>query len=242
MLIAFFDVYWCVYHYRYLSYITFLPWYLKAFEAFRMLCVAQKNASICRCVHIFMKTHMWSVETLFFPFFECDRCWGPWGARRATAFAMSRKSVVFFEVDVLYTWRSLTFPCTIIHLSALSTTVDRLQLLILSCTDVSSSSASGYTRMSISSQLTLDTQSHPIQFIAWPYILPAKKGRCEIVKHYEVPNCEALWNLLSVSSLCVFCLCFLSGFAFHRTTKKDTFWSKDVDIILLWSGIAGQFF
>ena len=69
-------------------------------------------------------------------------------------------------------------------------------------------------------------------------------------------------------SLSVFCLCFLSGFAFYRTTKNDTFLSINVetrgvlcvlsgfafyratkndaflsinvDIILLWSGIAGQ--
>ena len=34
--------------------------------------------------------------------------------------------------------------------------------------------------------------------------------------------------------------CFLSGFAFYRTTKNDAFLSIDVDIILLWSGIAGQ--
>ena len=41
-------------------------------------------------------------------------------------------------------------------------------------------------------------------------------------------------------SLCVICLCFLSSFAFYRTTKNDTFRSIDVDIMLLWSGIAGQ--
>ena len=43
-------------------------------------------------------------------------------------------------------------------------------------------------------------------------------------------------------SLCVFCLCFLSVFAFYRATKNDTFLSINVDIILLWSGIAGQLF
>ena len=69
-------------------------------------------------------------------------------------------------------------------------------------------------------------------------------------------------------SLCVICLCFLSGFAFSRTTKNDRFRSinvetrgvlvsyqaspfncatnndtcrsVDVDVMLLWSGIAGQ--
>ena len=45
---------------------------------------------------------------------------------------------------------------------------------------------------------------------------------------------------LSVLSVCVFCLCFLSGFAFYRTTKNDTFLRINFDIILLWSGLAGQ--
>ena len=48
---------------------------------------------------------------------------------------------------------------------------------------------------------------------------------------------------LSLSlSLGVFCLCFLSGFAFYRATKNDTFLSINVDIMWLWSGIAGQLF
>ena len=33
---------------------------------------------------------------------------------------------------------------------------------------------------------------------------------------------------------------FLSGFAFYRTTKNDTFLSINFYIILLWSGLAGQ--
>ena len=45
---------------------------------------------------------------------------------------------------------------------------------------------------------------------------------------------------LSVLSVCVFCLCFLSGFAFYRTTKNDTFLSINFDIILLWSKLADQ--
>ena len=49
-----------------------------------------------------------------------------------------------------------------------------------------------------------------------------------------------------VFSACVFCLCFLSvcvvsvlsGFAFYRAAKNDTFLSINIDIILLWSGLA----
>ena len=43
----------------------------------------------------------------------------------------------------------------------------------------------------------------------------------------------------SVFSLC-FCLCFLSGFAFHRTAKNDTFLSINIDLILQWSGLADE--
>ena len=39
---------------------------------------------------------------------------------------------------------------------------------------------------------------------------------------------------------CCCCCCFLSGFAFYRATKNDAFLSINVDILLLWSGIAGQ--
>ncbi|MCV6574474.1 MAG: hypothetical protein OIF58_01965, partial [Cohaesibacter sp.] len=40
-------------------------------------------------------------------------------------------------------------------------------------------------------------------------------------------------------SLC-FCLCFLAGFAFHRTAKNDTFLSINIDLILQWSGLADE--
>ena len=72
---------------------------------------------------VLRKKHGVSVEPSFFSFFECALSVigaevRAWGARRATAFVMCRKSVAFFfEVDVLYTWTSLTFPCTIMNLS-----------------------------------------------------------------------------------------------------------------------------
>ena len=46
--------------------------------------------------------------------------------------------------------------------------------------------------------------------------------------------------VLSVFSPCVFSFCFLSGFAFYRTAKNDTFLSINIDIILLWSGLADE--
>ena len=44
--------------------------------------------------------------------------------------------------------------------------------------------------------------------------------------------------VVSVFSPCVFSFCFLSGFAFYRAAKKDTCLSMNIDIILLWSGLA----
>ena len=54
------------------------------------------------------------------------------------------------------------------------------------------------------------------------------------------PRNNSLCFFLSVFSVCVICLCFLSGFAFYRTTKNDTLLSKNFDSILPWSGLADQ--
>ena len=91
---------------------------------------------ICICFKALLRTtkkHGVSVEPSFFPLF--DSALSVIGAEvrevhggRQPLGCPARALPPFFEVDVLYTWTSLTLPCTIMNLSIVLTTVDFLQL------------------------------------------------------------------------------------------------------------------